>query len=56
MGNKEEKLQAKKVKKQQTKQALLLLWGLHTEALLETVNATAGVNQLLLASKERMAL
>ena len=37
--------------------AALLLWGsLHTKALLETVDAAAGIHQLLLAGEEGVTL
>ena len=35
---------------------MLLLWGLHTEALLEAIDAAAAIHQLLLAGEEGMAL
>ena len=36
--------------------AMLLLWGLHAETLLEAIDAPAAIHQLLLAGEERMTL
>ena len=40
----------------ETAEAVSILPGLHAVALLEAVDTAAGVNQLLLAGKERVAL
>ena len=42
--------------KKETAEAVSILPGLHAVALLEAVDTAAGVNQLLLAGKERVAL
>ena len=46
----------KEIKKSAMLQALFMNGLFHVETLLEAVNASAGINQLLLAGIERMAL
>ena len=45
-----------KAKSSTPTKAVLLLWGLHAETLLEAIDAAAAIHQLLLAGEERMTL